>query len=134
MRYILFYFLSKDKAYLYFKIEINIMKLINIKHNMNYPTDINEWRLIKVYGVDFRPDLLDMAQTITRLNLWDWMKNSDPPETQGYMWWQHRNVESISSGLKNNQHSGATFGYCMRQMQRIAKEGFQSWNRIPVSN
>ena len=48
------------------------------------------------------------------------------------MFWQHRNVESISSGLKNNQHSGATFGYCVRQMQRIAKEGFQSWNRIPV--
>ena len=60
------------------------MKLINIKHNMNYPNDTNEWRLIKVYGVDFRPDLLDMAQTITRLNLWDWMK-IDPPETQVYV-------------------------------------------------
>ena len=110
------------------------MKLINIKHNMNYPNDPNEWRLIKVYGTDFRPDLLDMAQTITRLNLWDWMKTSDPPEMQGYMFWQHPNVESISRGLENDRHSGATFGYCMRQMQRIAKEGFQSWNRIPVQN
>ena len=67
---------------------------------MDYPNYPNDWRWIKFYGVDFRPDLLDMAQTITRLNLWDWMKTSDPPEMQGYMFWQHRNVESIATELK----------------------------------
>ena len=40
---------------------------------MNYPNDPHEWRLIKVYETDFRPSLLDMAQTITRLGLWDWV-------------------------------------------------------------
>ena len=97
-----------------------------------YPNDINSWRLIKVYGTDFRPELLDMAQTITRLGLWDWFKNEKPPDNQGYMFWGHPNINLISSSLKNNQHSGATFGYCMCQMQRIAEEGFQGWNKIQV--
>ena len=97
-----------------------------------YPNDINSWRLIKVYGTDFRPELLDMAQTITRLGLWDWFKNEKPPDNRGYMFWGHPNINLISSSLKNNQHSGATFGYCMRQMQRIAEEGFQGWNKIQV--
>ena len=100
--------------------------------NPTYPHDINSWRLIKVYGTDFRPELLDMAQTITRLGLWDWFKNEKPPDNQGYMFWGHPNINLISSSLKNNQHSGATFGYCMRQMQRIAEEGFQGWNKIQV--
>ena len=100
--------------------------------NPTYPRDINSWRLIKVYGTDFRPELLDMAQTITRLGLWDWFKNEKPPDNQGYMFWGHPNINLISSSLKNNQHSGATFGYCMRQMQRIAEEGFQGWNKIQV--
>ena len=98
-----------------------------------YPDDINSWRLIKVYGTDFRPELLDMAQTITRLGLWDWFKNENPPNNQGYMFWSHPNVNKISSGLKNDPHSGATFAYCMRQMQRISQEGFQSWNKIQVN-
>tara|TARA_X000000368_G_C22978814_1_gene688924 strand:+ start:506 stop:811 length:306 start_codon:yes stop_codon:yes gene_type:complete len=101
---------------------------------MNYPTDPNAWRLIKVYGTDFRPELLDMAQTITRLKLWNWLQTENPPGDSGYMFWGHPNVDKISKGLEDNQHSGATFGYCMRQMQRIAKEGFQGWNKIPVSN
>ena len=38
------------------------------------------------------------------------------------------NVNKISNGLQNNEHSGATFGYCMRLMQAIAKQGFTEWN------
>ena len=40
------------------------------------------------------------------------------------------NIKKISSGLEVNDHSGATFGYCMRQMQFIAKHGFDKWNHI----
>ncbi len=98
---------------------------------MNYPNDPHEWRLIKVYGTDFRPSLLDMAQTITRLGLWDWFKTENPPGDSGYIFWSHPNVNKISTGLEDNQHSGATFGYCMRQMQSIAKQGFENWNQRP---
>jgi len=96
---------------------------------MDYPTDVNAWRFVEVYGTDFRPSLLDMAQTTTRLGLWDWFKTENPPGDSGYMFWGHPNVNKISNGLADNQHSGATFGYCMRQMQTIAKQGFETWNK-----
>ena len=97
---------------------------------MEFPQDISQWRNIVVYGEDFRPSLLDMANTVTRLNLWDWFKNESPPENKGYMFWSHQNCILISDGLKNNNHSGATFAHCMRCMQGIAKEGFEKWNKI----
>ena len=97
---------------------------------MEYPQDITRWRMITVYDVDFRQCLLDMAQTTTRLELWDWFKNESPPNDKGYMYWGHPNVEKISDGLTDNPHSGATFGYCMRQMQAIAKQGFENWNMV----
>ena len=96
---------------------------------MNYPNDVNEWRFVEVYGTDFRPCLLDMAQTITRLGLWDWFKTENPPKDSGYMFWGHDNVTKISNGLTDNQHSGATFSFCMRTMQAIAKQGFETWNK-----
>ena len=108
------------------------MELFTNIYTMDYPKDIVSWRLIEVYGTDFRPQLLDMAQTISRLGLWDWFKNEEPPENSGYMYWGHSNIHKISSGLENNNHSGATFGYCMRQMQSIARTGFHSWNKSQV--
>ena len=86
-----------------------------------------EWPYVSVYGSDFRGCLKDMADTVTRLELWDWFRNESPPENMGYMYWGHDNVNKISSGLEDNRHSGATFGYAMRCMQAIAKDGFESW-------
>jgi len=87
----------------------------------------NEWPPVKVYNCDFRSDLKDMADTVTRLELWEWFRNESPPEDKGYMYWGHDNVNKISSGLEDNRHSGATFGYAMRCMQSIAKNGFDQW-------
>ena len=89
---------------------------------------VEAYRFIEVYGTDFRPCIKDMADTTTRLNLWKWFRDESPPENQGYMWWGHENIHKISNGLKDNPHSGATFGWCMRQMQYIAKNGFTKWN------
>lgn len=88
-----------------------------------------EWPYIEVYGGDFRACLKDMADTVTRLELWDWFKNESPPDGKGYAWWDHPNINKISDGLQNNPHTGATFAYCMRCMQAISKDGFDSWSR-----
>ena len=92
---------------------------------------IDQWKVVKVYGYDFRKSLKDMADTIDRLQLWEWFKNESPPEGQGYMYWGHENVQKISDNLENNNHSGATFGFAMRCMQAIAKQGFDDWNCVP---
>ena len=88
-----------------------------------------KWPYISVYGGDFRPCLKDMADTVTRLELWDWFKNESPPVDKGYSWWDHPNINKICNGLKDNPHSGATFAYCMRCMQTIAKKGFDEWSK-----
>lgn len=102
--------------------------------SISYPDNANEWPLVKVYGQDFRPNLLDMAQTTTRLNLWNWFKNESPPANAGYQFWGDENINKISDGLENNEHSGATFGYCMRQMQFIAKNGFEEYIKYNSPN
>ena len=93
--------------------------------------DYTQWKEVNVYGSDFRPLLKEMADTVDRLELWFWFKNEDPPEDRGYMYWGHENISKISKGLPSNPHSGATFGYAMRCMQAIAKQGFNQWNDVP---
>ena len=98
---------------------------------MTSTPDYQNWKPVQVYGCDFRPSLKDMADTVDRLELWDWFKNESPPEDCGYTYWKHENIDKISNGLDNNDHSGATFGYAMRCMQAIAKQGFDHWNGVP---
>ena len=97
--------------------------------NAVYPSSIEHWPLIKVYECDFRPMLIEMADTVTKLQLWDWFRNENPPGGSGYMFWGHTNVSQININLPNNEHSGATFGYAMRCMQSIAKNGFDEWKK-----
>ena len=40
----------------------------------------------------FAKDLQLMAEVVTRLQLWNWLKTESPPEDTGYMWWGHDNI------------------------------------------
>jgi hypothetical protein len=64
----------------------------------------------------------------------NWFKNESPPENEGYQFWDDENINKISDGLENNNHSGATFGFCMRQIQFIAKNGFDEYNKYNIPN
>ena len=94
---------------------------------LRYPSDANNWPMYTVYGCDFREDLLNMANAITILELWDWMKNNEPPEDKGYAWWGHSNINKIDQTIVKNGHSGATFAHALRIMQYIANNGFDAW-------
>ena len=89
---------------------------------------VSQYKFVEVYGTDFRHCIKDMSDTTTRLNLWTWFHEESPPDDTGYSWWRHPNINKISNGLEDNQHSGATFAFCMRVMQAIAKQGFTTWN------
>ena len=88
----------------------------------------------------FSKDLRLMAATITRLELWDWFRIESPSDNEGYRWWNHPNINKISENLQNdegildNPHSGASFAWSMRNMQAIAKEGFQTWKTKYIKN
>ena len=59
---------------------------------MSSTPDYQNWKPVQVYGCDFRPSLKDMADTVDRLELWDWFKNESPPEDCGYTYWKHENM------------------------------------------
>lgn len=90
-----------------------------------------QWRPITCYGMDFRPEVKDIANIVDELELWDWFKNVNPPEDKGYAWWGHENINNIYNKLVHNPHSGASFAYAMRCIQSIAKLGFDNWNGQP---
>jgi len=93
--------------------------------------ELQQWKSVSVYGSEFNQELKTMADTIDKLNLWDWFKSETPPQNDGYSWWGHPNISLISDNLPNNPHSGATFSFALRQMQAIAKQGFDTWNCAP---
>ncbi len=88
----------------------------------------------------FSNDIRLMAATVTRLELWDWFKEENPPEGEGYSWWGHENINKISDNLQDDQgnldnpHSGASFACSMRNIQVIAKEGFLVWKTQYIKN
>ena len=90
---------------------------------------IEEWHpFIGGYGFNMNREIDDMIKTANRLQVWEWFRDEKPPKDQGYMYWDHENVDAISDNLKNNNHSGASFGMCMRQMQFIAENSWEDWN------
>ena len=80
------------------------------------------------YGFNMNQEIDDMIKTTNRLQVWEWFRDEEPPENAGYCYWGHENVNAISNGLENNNHSGASFGICMRQIQFIAKNSWEAWN------
>ena len=68
----------------------------------------------------------NMYNSITQLNLWDFMKQ-DPPSNTGYLFWNVPEVKSISNAVYSDGHSGSSFALCMRTMQYIAKYGWEKY-------
>ena len=66
--------------------------------------------------------LQDADNAITECNLWDWMNVYDPPN--GFGLDNHPNLTRINNAMKYGGHSGASYGWTMRQMEYIAKHGW----------
>lgn len=71
--------------------------------------------------------LEDAYSAITSCNRWNFMRFENPPEDSGYMFWKNSDLSSISSAMKYSEHSGASFAFTMREMQRIARIGWDSY-------
>ena len=71
-----------------------------------------------------RSMLEDAYKTITDLDLWNWMKSYTPEEGKGFMYSNHENITIIGKEMKTG-HSGASFGWTMRNMEGIAKDGWE---------
>lgn len=70
--------------------------------------------------------LADGYNAITDLNLWNWLENYTPEKGEGFMFSNHENITKICNAMKNSG-SGATFSWTMRNMEYIAKHGWETY-------
>ena len=70
----------------------------------------------------------DAHRVITELALWDWMKQAEPPSGQGFTFWNPAPLElERLNACIDDSHTGFTYGWTMRQMERVAKLGWENY-------
>ena len=78
--------------------------------------EIDKWKEVKLYDKDFRIELKDMADTISRLDLWDWVWCRLPPppteiNNKNIIYWQHKNKKKIYNNINCKIHTDITFHF-----------------------
>ena len=68
--------------------------------------------------------LQDADNAITACNFWEWLRDYTPEDNKGYMFSNHPNLTKINLAMKYGGHSGASYGWTMKQMEYIAKHGW----------
>jgi hypothetical protein len=79
-----------------------------------------------------RPYFKSAHQAITRCELWNFLRNFEPEEEKGFMFTRNvpeldRLSEEMQKDPVNGGHSGASYGCTMRNMEFIAKHGYQAF-------
>jgi hypothetical protein len=75
--------------------------------------------------------LEDMFQAVSSTNLWEALR--EDPGDGGFMLGAPELAQKISGALKDPHiHSGASYAWCMRQMQAIANLGWESYVKIMI--
>lgn len=71
--------------------------------------------------------LKNMYEAIDELKLWVWLRTFAPEKKDGFMWSPAPEISQIGNHPKVDLdgHTGASFAWCMRHMEVIAKKG---WN------
>jgi hypothetical protein len=67
--------------------------------------------------------------SITRSNLWSWMAETEPEN--GFMFHTSSEMELLKEEMKKDEinacHSGASYAYILREMQYIARNGYEQY-------
>lgn len=69
----------------------------------------------------------DMYKTISRLDLWDWLKNINITGEHGIMFSKHAEFDLITKNIEFQGHSGSSFSYTLKMMDFIAKKGWDEY-------
>jgi hypothetical protein len=70
--------------------------------------------------------LADAHQAITKADLWEYMRLPSTPGKDGFMFSSAIELALINAEMKAS-HSGASYAWTMRHMERIAKDGMTPW-------
>ena len=70
---------------------------------------------------------------ITLCELWDWMRIYQPLHNTGFMWTKTPELDRLNQQMWkdpiNSNHSGSSYGAIMREMEYIAKHGYDKYKR-----
>ena len=88
------------------------------------------------YSRDF---LKSAHQTISRCELWNWLRNFEPQEGRGFMFAEgvselDRLNDELFKDPVSSGHSGASYGITMRNMEYIAKNGYSAYKTMILSS
>lgn len=90
-------------------------------------------KYLKLYSEHEAMMLQDADNAITECGLWEWLSTYNPPDGTGYMFSDHPNLTKINAALKYEGHSGSSYAWTMRTMQRVAHLGWTTFVNV-ISN
>lgn len=74
--------------------------------------------------------LADAHAAVTKAEMWDYLRKADPGEG-GFLFSHDIELAAITAAMEYQGHSGASHAWVIRQMEAIAKGGWESYaNRI----
>jgi len=80
-----------------------------------------------------KEQLKSAHKAITLCELWNWLRIYEPPPKRGFMWSTSPELDRLQEQMWkdpiNNQHSGSSYGLIMREMEYIAKNGYENYKR-----
>lgn len=86
-----------------------------------------------------RPYFQSAHQAISRCELWNWLRNYEPEEDKGFVFTigvpeLDKLSEEMNKDPVNDGHSGASYGCTMRNMEYIAKHGYEAFKAEVTRN
>ena len=85
--------------------------------------------IYKPYEVEMIQDAYD---TIERLGLWEWFGEFEPHPNEGFMFTTNIKIAMIGTSMKFKGHSGSSFGWTMRVVHDIAKNGWKTHKNMVI--
>ena len=74
----------------------------------------------------------DAINAVTKADMWETLKDLTFPGEGGFMFSRDTRLELINKNIEYQSHSGSSYGWTMRQVEYIAKNGFEAfvtlWN------
>jgi len=75
--------------------------------------------------------LSDAYDAITSANLWEYFRRPTTPGKDGFMFSTDPELSAVEARMMFKGHSGASYAWTLRQMEAIAKGGWEAYaNRI----
>ena len=86
-----------------------------------------------IKDTSMREFLKSAHRAISLCELWDWMRIYIPPPNTGFMYSKSPELDRLKQQMRkddiNQNHSGSSYGFIMREMEHIAKNGYENYKK-----